>query len=107
MIDRLLIIIFFFIFLFIPLFKNISSNSNVANNQFSKQHSKIWRTNSDGHSYQNQIIKAIENISASVVGISVIKENNKQPKWEIKDGIFSPYTSESDVQSDPFNIVKI
>ena len=100
MIDRIIIIIFFCIFLFIPLFNNITSNSLDNTIETTDKSDKSWHAKSYGYFYQNQIINAIANISPSVVGISVIKTNNEQPKWEIKDGIFYPYTKKtSDIKS--------
>ena len=79
--NRLIIIIIFFIFLFLPFFIDIQPISNSGYNTDEKQ-----------------IIDAIESISSSVVGISVINKNsNPKLSWEIKDGIFYPYTEKDSI----------
>ncbi len=47
---------------------------------------------------ESRIISSIAAISPSVVGISVINQNIDQSlSWEIKDGLFSPYTKKDSV----------
>ena len=47
---------------------------------------------------ESQIVNSISSVAPSVVGISVINQNNKQTlSWEIKDGIFSPYTKKDSI----------
>ncbi len=79
--NHLIIVIFFFIFLFSPFLIDIQPISNKGYNTDEKQ-----------------IIHAIESISSSVVGISVINKNiNQKLSWEIKDGIFYPYTEKDSI----------
>lgn len=47
---------------------------------------------------ESQIVNSISSVAPSVVGISVINQNNTQTlSWEIKDGIFSPYTKKDSI----------
>ena len=78
MIDRIIVFIFFCISLFVI----FSGNTETSNQKFSNN--------------QKEIFNAIDNASQSVVGISVINndETNKLI-WQLKDGIFSPYINDS------------
>ena len=81
MINRIIILIFFAIFFFSPLFIDIKFSEN-----------KIYNSDED------KIIHSIGAIAPSVVGISVINKNiNQTLSWEIKDGIFSPYTKKDSI----------
>ena len=82
MINYIIIYIFFLTILFYPIFFNPiyyeSMNSPTELN--------------DIESNDTKIITAIDNISPSVVGISVINNDNSVKSiWEIKDGIFYQY----------------
>ena len=81
MIKRNIVLLIFICLLFISLFYERGHNSF-----------KSYNTN------QSQIVNSIASIAPSVVGISVINQNNEQSlSWEIKDGIFSPYTKKDSV----------
>ena len=78
MINRIIFILFVFI-LFMPFFDRKMSNG-------------IY--NSD----ESRIINSIAAVSSSVVGISVINQNqNNELSWEVKNGIFSPYTKKDSI----------
>ena len=78
MIERIIIFIFFCFTIFLSLFIDIELN-----------YKNLHLSNTD-------IIHAIQEISPSVVGISVInKENDTSLIWEIRDGIFYPYKDKS------------
>ena len=78
MIDRIIVLIFFCIGLFVI----FNSDSSIEHQKFSI--------------YNQDFFIPIDNASQSVVGISVInQEDNNTLKWQLKDGIFSPYINES------------
>ena len=78
MIDRIIVLIFFCIGLFVI----FNSDSSLEHQKFSI--------------YGQDFFMPIDNASQSVVGISVInQEDNNTLKWQLKDGIFSPYINES------------
>ena len=53
-------------------------------------------------------LNSIALISPSVVGISVINNSsNASLSWQIKDGIFSPYTKKDSIISVSFHISNI
>ena len=78
MIDRIIVFIFFSISLFVIFSDNTkNTHQSIDNNQ-------------------QEIFNAINNASQSVVGISVINnDQNNQLIWQLKDGIFSPYLNNS------------
>jgi len=47
----------------------------------------------------NDIVDAIAKVSQSVVGISVININDNQPTFEVKNGIFIPYTKDKEIKT--------
>ena len=99
MIDRLLILIFFCIFIFLPLVKNFEIKPNhtkepiFTNNKISK-FKKYDEFSSNYH-----IVDAIAKVSQSVVGISVININDNTPVFEMKNGIFIPYTKDKEIKT--------
>ena len=95
MIDRLVILIFFFIFLFLPIMRNFD-NKNTENFN-SPRHSVFNRYNTIYSN--NYIIDAISKVSKSVVGISVIDIEDNPPAFEVKNGIFIPYTKGKEIQT--------
>ena len=99
MIDRLLVLTFFCIFLFLPLFIDFQQpNKKQSSNVFVTQ-KKVFK-NSSIHNYSNDnIVNAIANVSQSVVGILVQNIDNNKPMFEFKNGVFSPYTSNTDIQT--------
>ena len=79
--NRIIILAFFLVFLFIPLFLDINIPLQQAHN-----------------SDENKIIYAIDSVSESVVGISVISTiSNQKLSWELKDGTFYPYTQKDSI----------
>ena len=79
--NRIIIFIIFILFLFIPLVLDLKVPTQISYN-----------------SDEDKIIHAISSVSPSVVGISVINQNqNQKLSWELKDGIFSPYTQKDSV----------
>ena len=100
MIDRLLILIFFCIFLFVPLVKNFDFESNHTKKPiFSNKTSKFLFHNAFQSYNSNNIVDAIDKVSQSVVGISVITINDNRPTFEVKNGIFIPYTKDKEVKT--------
>ncbi len=84
MINRILPVLVFITLLLLALF---NSGENISNNY-------SYSYTSD----EPRIIRSIDSIAPSVVGISVINHNNNQSlSWEIKDGIFSPYTNKDSI----------
>ena len=94
MIDRLLIIIFFCIFLFVPLV--INPNLDFQNDKpktFTKKKNTFNIPNTTNTN--NHIVEAIAKVSNSVVGISVVHSNQITPAFEMRDGLFLPYSSKN------------
>ena len=84
MINRIFPVLVFITLLLLSLF---NSGENISNNY-------SYSYTSD----EPRIIRSIGSIAPSVVGISVINHNNNQSlSWEIKDGIFSPYTNKDSI----------
>jgi len=99
MIDRVLIFIFFCIFLFLPLVKNFDSESiNAKKTTFSNRSSQFKKYDIFNTS-NNQIVDAIDKVSQSVVGISVVNISDDTPIFEMKNGLFSPYTKDKEIQT--------
>ena len=99
MIDRVLIFIFFCIFLFLPLVKNFDSESiNAKKTTFSNRASQFKKYDIFNTS-NNQIVDAIDKVSQSVVGISVVNISDDTPIFEMKNGLFSPYTKDKEIQT--------
>ena len=96
MIDRLLILFFFFVFLFFPIIKNFDINASY-NQKYGFKNSKI--NNYGSINYNNEIVDAIAKVSESVVGISVISIDKNPPAFEVKNGIFIPYTKGKEIQT--------
>ena len=48
---------------------------------------------------RDDIVDAIAKVSNSVVGISVININDNQPAFEVKNGIFIPYTKDKEIKT--------
>ena len=81
MINRIIILAIFAFLLFMPLFNDNGFKSHGIYN-----------------SDESRIISSISAIAPSVVGISVINQNiNQSLSWEIKDGLFSPYTKKDSI----------
>ena len=95
MIDRLVILIFFFIFLFLPIMRNFD-NENTEN--FNNPRHSVFNRHNTIYS-NNYIIDAISKVSKSVVGISVIDIEDNPPAFEVKNGIFIPYTKGKEIQT--------
>ena len=50
------------------------------------------------NSDESRIIDSIASVSQSVVGISVINQNEStELSWKVKDGIFAPYTNKDSI----------
>ncbi|MDC0145704.1 trypsin-like peptidase domain-containing protein [bacterium] len=99
MIDRFLILIFFCIFLFVPIINNFTINKPArhTSSRFNTE-KKIFKNHYNVQS-NNDIVEAIAKVSQSVVGISVININDKQPVFEVKNGIFIPYTKDKEIKT--------
>ena len=96
MIDRLLILFFFFFLLFFPIIRNFDSNASYEY-KYEFKNSKINKYSSINHN--NEIVDAIAKVSESVVGISVINIDENPPAFEVKNGIFIPYTKGKEIQT--------
>ena len=99
MIDRLLILIFFCIFIFLPLVKNFEIKPNYTKEPiFTKNKNSKFKKYNELNS-NNHIVDAIAQVSQSVVGISVINIDNNNPVFEVKNGIFIPYTKDKEIKT--------
>ena len=96
MIDRLLILFFFFFLLLFPIIQNFDSNASYEY-KYEFENSKINKYNSINQN--NEIVDAIAKVSESVVGISVINIDENPPAFEVKNGIFIPYTKGKEIQT--------
>ena len=99
MIDRLLILIFFCIFLFVPIMNNFDIDTSVNYTQSGFSTKKTIFKNHHNIDSNNDIVEAIAKVSQSVVGISVININDNQPTFEVKNGIFIPYTKDKKIKT--------
>ena len=99
MIDRLLILIFFCIFLFVPIMNNFDIDTLVNHTQSGFSTKKTIFKNHHNIDSNNDIVDAIAKVSQSVVGISVININDNQPTFEVKNGIFIPYTKDKEIKT--------
>ena len=99
MIDRLLILIFFCIFIFLPLVNNFEIKPNYTKEPiFTKNKNSKFKKYNELNS-NNHIVDAIAQVSQSVVGISVINIDNNNPVFEVKNGIFIPYTKDKKIKT--------
>jgi len=99
MIDRLLILIFFCFFLFVPIMNNFDIATPVHYTKSGFNTKKTIFKNYHNIDSNNDIVEAIEKVSQSVVGISVININDNQPTFEFKNGIFIPYTKDKEIKT--------
>jgi serine protease Do len=99
MIDRLLILIFFCIFLFVPIINNFNINKPTRHTSSRFNTEKKIFNNHDNIDSNNDIVEAIAKVSQSVVGISVINIDDKQPVFEVKNGLFIPYTKDTEIKT--------
>ena len=99
MIDRLLILIFFCIFIFLPLVKNFEIKPNYTKKPIFTNNKISKFKKYDEFSSNNHIVDAIAKVSQSVVGISVININDNTPVFEMKNGIFIPYTKDKEIKT--------
>ena len=99
MIDRLLILLFFLVFLFFPIIKNFDINKSENNIKSGFKTKKTVFKNYHNINSNNEIVDAIEKVSESVVGISVINIDKNKPAFEFKNGIFIPYTTDQEIKT--------
>ena len=99
MIDRLLILIFFCFFLFVPIMNNFDIATPVHYTKSGFNTKKTIFKNYHNIDSNNDIVEAIAKVSQSVVGISVININDNQPAFEVKNGIFIPYTKDKEIKT--------
>ena len=99
MIDRLLILIFFCFFLFVPIMNNFDIATPVHYTKSGFNTKKTIFKNYHNIDSNNDIVDAIAKVSQSVVGISVININDNQPTFEVKNGIFIPYTKDKEIKT--------
>ena len=99
MIDRLLILLFFLVFLFFPIIKNFDIDKSENNIKSGFKTKKTVFKNYHNIDSNNEIVDAIEKVSESVVGISVINIDKNKPTFEFKNGIFIPYTTDQEIKT--------
>jgi len=99
MIDRLLILIFFCVFLFVPIMKNFNINKTAHHTKFRFNTQNTTFKNYDNINPNSNIVDAIAKVSESVVGISVINIDDNRPTFEVKNGIFIPYTKDKEIKT--------
>ena len=99
MIDRLLILIFFCVFLFVPIMKNFNINKTAHHTKFRFNTQNTTFKNYDTINPNSNIVDAIAKVSESVVGISVINIDDNRPTFEVKNGIFIPYTKDKEIKT--------